>query len=119
MNTSTSSLGTEQELQEIVMHNSDHNGEEEKNYTKKVAFNVKGMTCASCVSTIEDVLQNTLEGLTSVSVSLLSQKAEVTFDERKLKEETIEVSDCSNVRYILIFLLIEYNHFTWISCNKA
>ncbi|XP_005093403.1 copper-transporting ATPase 1 isoform X2 [Aplysia californica] len=45
----------------------------------KCHINISGMTCASCVATIEKNMMK-LEGIKNVLVSLMAQRAEVTFD---------------------------------------
>ncbi|KAL8622158.1 hypothetical protein ACOMHN_052960 [Nucella lapillus] len=46
---------------------------------EKCFINIKGMTCASCVATIEKNI-NKIEGVHSILVSLMAQRAEVKFD---------------------------------------
>ena len=46
----------------------------------KKVFDVKGMTCASCVSHVEKAVKD-LNGINSVNVNLLSNRMEVDFDE--------------------------------------
>jgi copper ion binding protein len=59
-------------------------------------FRVGGMTCASCVATIESYLK-TVDGIRSVSVTLLTEQAEVEFDpssgldENKIKAAIEEI----------------------------
>ncbi|MGN0989812.1 MAG: cation transporter, partial [Eubacteriales bacterium] len=54
----------------------------EKKYT------ISGITCASCQSSVERAISS-LNGVDSVSVSLLSNSATVSFDENAVSDETI------------------------------
>ncbi|XP_013412281.1 copper-transporting ATPase 1 isoform X2 [Lingula anatina] len=54
----------------------------------KALFNVRGMTCASCVANIERTMAK-VEGIETILVALLAQKAEVTYDPELLNPETI------------------------------
>jgi len=47
--------------------------------TRTVSIGIRGMTCASCVRTIEKVLGDT-EGVQEATVNLASERATVTFD---------------------------------------
>ncbi|KAJ3393875.1 hypothetical protein HDU84_000838 [Entophlyctis sp. JEL0112] len=47
--------------------------------TAVAVLEIEGMTCAACVNTIESVVSN-VQGVTSIKVSLLAQRAEITFD---------------------------------------
>lgn len=51
---------------------------------KKAVFSVSGMTCAACVATIESYLGNQ-PGITSVSVGLIQERAEVRYDPGQVK----------------------------------
>jgi heavy metal translocating P-type ATPase len=51
-------------------------------------FDVKGMTCAACASTIEKQVGR-LSGVLSVQVNLLGQKMKVAFDEKQLNEQQV------------------------------
>ena len=53
------------------------------------SFQVQGMTCASCVAVIENFLGN-LDGVQSVKVNLLSEKAIVTFDPSVVSTEDVK-----------------------------
>ncbi len=46
--------------------------------TKKTTFPIKGMTCASCVATIEDGMRD-VDGILSVNVNLASERANVEY----------------------------------------
>lgn len=62
-----------------------------KTIAKKVSsFRVTGMTCASCVATIESFLRNT-EGVKSVSVGLLNERADVEYEPEVISPEQIAV----------------------------
>lgn len=60
----------------------------------KTKFRVQGMTCASCTGSVERLLL-TLPTVTSASVSLLTESAEVVHDESKLPSKQIaeEITD--------------------------
>lgn len=47
--------------------------------TTKKNYAIKGMTCASCVNTIEKYVINQ-GGIADISVNLLSEEAEIEFD---------------------------------------
>ncbi|MDE8221053.1 heavy metal translocating P-type ATPase [Erysipelothrix rhusiopathiae] len=51
---------------------------------KTVYLKLTDMTCASCVANVEGALQH-LEGVTSASVNLMTERARVTYDPHKLK----------------------------------
>jgi len=57
----------------------------------KEKFDVKGMTCASCVAHVEKSVSK-LEGVNSVHVNLLNNSMTVSFDELKLGADIIEKS---------------------------
>lgn len=46
-----------------------------------ISLNVSGMTCASCSSTIENML-NSMDGVETASVNLLSENARVVVGKR-------------------------------------
>jgi len=52
--------------------------------TRKVTIDVLGMTCAACSARVEKALKKK-EGVIDTSVNLLQQKANVEFDDQKLK----------------------------------
>jgi Cu+-exporting ATPase len=58
-----------------------------KNYIK-TNFAVTGMTCASCVNTIENYI-GSQDGVKNISVNLLAEKAEVEFDSSTVTSEQI------------------------------
>lgn len=69
---------------------------------KKVTFTVQGMTCASCVGTIESYL-STFPAVKSCKVALLSEKAEIEYipsliSEEELKEAIEEIGFTVQVR---------------------
>lgn len=41
---------------------------------------IKGMTCGACVATIENYIPNAVDGVISISVGLLAERAEVIYD---------------------------------------
>lgn len=51
-------------------------------------FDIKGMHCASCSAIVEKTVA-ALDGVSSVSVSLLLNSAEVEFDEDKISAKQI------------------------------
>ncbi|KAL3879473.1 hypothetical protein ACJMK2_031769 [Sinanodonta woodiana] len=62
----------------VVFKETKSGGQEEDEYDK-CYFKVTGMTCASCVNVIEKNLMK-VEGVKSVLVALMAQKAEVKYD---------------------------------------
>lgn len=55
---------------------------------KQISFKVDGMSCSSCSNIIEKKL-NKLEGITSASVSIASEKAQIVYDEDVIDLKTI------------------------------
>lgn len=55
---------------------------------EKVVYEVTGMTCSSCVASVENSVKK-LEGVDNVSVSLLTNSMIVEFDESKLSSSKI------------------------------
>ncbi len=55
---------------------------------KQVTLPITGMTCANCVATVEKGLRK-LEGVQEVTVNLATEKATVTYDAAKLKEQDL------------------------------
>jgi len=51
-------------------------------------FTVEGMTCASCVKRVEDTIKS-LEGVSSATVNLATEKAQVSYSPDVLKESQI------------------------------
>lgn len=62
---------------------------ENKKALEKLEVKVIGMTCAACSNSVEKALGN-LSGVYSASVALLQNKANVTYDPSKVKEEDIK-----------------------------
>ncbi len=54
----------------------------------KTNVNITGMTCAACSARVENVL-NKKDGVDSIAVNLLQQKATIEFDEEKISLEEI------------------------------
>ncbi|MBI2591444.1 MAG: heavy-metal-associated domain-containing protein [Candidatus Brennerbacteria bacterium] len=54
----------------------------------KETFNIEGMHCGACSTGIQMYLSNT-DGIKSVSVDYNSKKAEVEYEEEKIKEADI------------------------------
>jgi len=57
--------------------------------TKKNIFNITGMTCASCVNSIESFV-GSQEGIMKVSVNLLGEQAEIEYDSSINDNQIIE-----------------------------
>ncbi|RMG25894.1 MAG: copper-translocating P-type ATPase [Methanobacteriota archaeon] len=55
----------------------------------KAVFNVSGMTCASCVNTIENYV-GSQDGVENIKVNLLGEKAEIEFDPNIVNPEDLE-----------------------------
>jgi len=66
----------------------------------KKTYPIKGIHCASCVSIIEKTLKRTL-GVKEAVVNLATEKATVTYDSDKCREEQIAAS-VANVGYSVI-----------------
>ena len=56
--------------------------------TKKISIDVLGMTCAACSARVEKSLGKQ-DGVESVAVNLLSNKANIEFDPNKIKPENL------------------------------
>ncbi len=54
----------------------------------KSKFRVKGLDCANCANELERAIQK-LEGVESVSISFMTQKMEIEYDETR-EEEMIQ-----------------------------
>lgn len=54
----------------------------------KISLNISGMTCASCVQTIEKYVSNQ-DGVSNVKVNLLSEEAEIEFDPSIVSEKNL------------------------------
>jgi len=54
---------------------------------EKVVLKIGGMTCASCVKTIENSLQN-LSGIVEVNVNLADEKVYVTYNENMVTKSS-------------------------------
>lgn len=55
---------------------------------KKLKYKISGMTCASCVNTIENYLKSQ-DGIEDVQVNLLSEEAQVAIDPDKISADDI------------------------------
>lgn len=64
---------------------------------KTITIPVKGMDCASCVRTVEKVIQSD-EGVSVVSVNLAAESARIEFDETKTKPNKL-ISSVINAGY--------------------
>jgi Cu+-exporting ATPase len=60
--------------------------------SEKKQFSIEGMTCASCVSTIEKYVSSK-PGINHIQVNLLAEKAEVEFNTSTSEDEIIEWID--------------------------
>ncbi len=56
--------------------------------TQHLQFKISGMSCSSCANNIEKKL-NALDGVISSSVSIATEKAQVEFEQKKVKEREI------------------------------
>lgn len=75
--------------------------EQQEQKNAEISFRVMGMTCASCVATVENQVRNrfdqlllfdtlySVKGVVDVSVSLLSEKATVSYDSRILSDTSL------------------------------
>ncbi len=64
---------------------------------KILSLNITGMTCASCVNTIETAL-NKKNGITESVVNLATEKARITFDPKFITEDQI-IKTINNIGY--------------------
>jgi P-type Cu+ transporter len=79
----------DQPLLEDEKSNSASLGEGDRLGRTRVAFfRVGGMTCAACVSTIESYVGST-DGVEAVSVTLLTERAQVKYNKRKISPKQI------------------------------
>lgn len=51
----------------------------------KSKFKIKGLDCANCASQLERAIQK-IEGIESASISFMTEKMEIEYDEAKKKE---------------------------------
>jgi len=63
----------------------------------KKTFSIKGMHCASCVRVLERTLKK-VDGIKDANVNLVTEKATVTFDSQKVKDEDL-LTAVANVGY--------------------
>ncbi|MFT9485936.1 MAG: heavy metal translocating P-type ATPase [Tepidibacillus sp.] len=84
--------------------------------TKEITLSVEGMTCASCVSTIEKAL-NHLQGVMSAKVNLTAGKANIEYSEQKVGVEDF-VKAIKDVGYEvgLENLILNVHGMTCASC---
>ena len=68
--------------------------------TVKETYPVIGMTCASCVKRIEDVLGKT-EGILEANINFASEKATIEYDTGKISIAKIE-GIVKSIGYVLI-----------------
>ena len=64
-------------------------GLERKEEAKHVVIPIEGMTCASCVARIEKVVGK-LDGVTTVSVNLATEKADVSYEPARVRLSSIK-----------------------------
>jgi len=55
---------------------------------KKISIKIQGMSCSSCVNTIEKKL-NSLDGIINVTVNIATEKGQVEYNSDKINEEGI------------------------------
>lgn len=68
---------------------------------KKKIYEVQGMSCSGCVSTVEGALKK-IDGVHSVSVDLTSKSASIDFDENKVSEdEFVKAVDATGYKLVL------------------
>eukprot|EP01122_Echinamoeba_exundans_P013197 TRINITY_DN5726_c0_g1_i1.p1 TRINITY_DN5726_c0_g1~~TRINITY_DN5726_c0_g1_i1.p1 ORF type:complete len:989 (+),score=128.12 TRINITY_DN5726_c0_g1_i1:168-3134(+) len=60
--------------------------------SERVLFMVSGMTCSSCVNTIESYVR-TIPGVKDVTVSLIAERAEILFDPSMISNPTKELKE--------------------------
>ena len=86
---------------------------------KKVDLPVKGMTCASCVASVEKGL-NKLQGVSKVGVNLATEKATVTYDPSKSKLEDF-IAETKKLGYDVVIekATIPIQGMTCASCVAA
>eukprot|EP01125_Pyxidicula_operculata_P020306 TRINITY_DN7492_c0_g1_i1.p1 TRINITY_DN7492_c0_g1~~TRINITY_DN7492_c0_g1_i1.p1 ORF type:complete len:898 (-),score=199.44 TRINITY_DN7492_c0_g1_i1:97-2790(-) len=64
--------------------------EKENKSFKHARLSITGMTCGACVNTIENFVKNTVDGVVSINVSLVDEKADIIFQEALTSEEAIK-----------------------------
>ena len=83
---------------------------ETKRGKKKTIIPVTGMTCASCVATIEKGLSK-LPGVSQVNVNLASEKASIEYDPSQVDTKAL-MDTISDVGYgIAVFGYIKWGTF--------
>jgi len=84
--------------------------------TRNLTLQIGGMSCASCVATIEGALQN-LDGVAKASVNLAAQKAQVEFDPALVGPKAIAEA-IADVGYEVIpeGLLLTVTGMSCVSC---
>jgi Cu+-exporting ATPase len=83
---------------------------------KKITLPVEGMTCASCVSHVEDALKE-VEGVSQVAVNLATEQATVEFDpERATLNQLIEAVDDSGYKAGAAHMTLNIGGMTCASC---
>ena len=55
---------------------------------KNIQLNIKGMKCGGCVSTVENILNNS-DGVENVSVNLLTESAYFEINKQHIEVETV------------------------------
>ncbi|GAB4025300.1 MAG: hypothetical protein Fur0010_28460 [Bdellovibrio sp.] len=75
--------------------------------TRKVCFNVEGMTCAACTVTTKVAIKK-LNGIENIEVSLKDKKAEVQFNDTKTNSDEIK-KKIDSIGYIS----------TQVQCNES
>ncbi len=79
------------------MNNITNNKKPITNNLEKRSFSIRGMHCASCVRVLERALKK-VDGVTDATVNLATEKATVSYDSSKVKDEHLS-SAVANVGY--------------------
>jgi Cu+-exporting ATPase len=82
------------QLDEVIIQNDEDSSYNDNSEGKRVDLRVEGMTCGSCVASIESYMKS-VDGVKSINVNLLAKKAVVLYDDKMLTKEQIakEISD--------------------------
>jgi Cu+-exporting ATPase len=82
------------QLDEVIIQNNEDSSYNDNSEGKRVDLRVEGMTCGSCVASIESYMKS-VDGVKSINVNLLAKKAVVLYDDKMLTKEQIakEISD--------------------------
>ncbi|KAH9254649.1 hypothetical protein BASA81_007406 [Batrachochytrium salamandrivorans] len=72
----------------LTQHKEEETEEEEGLGLTTIELSVKGMSCAACVSNIEDTL-NKLPGVKTCRIALIAEKASVSFDPNRITTQQV------------------------------